>query len=975
MQKGDLWQALICSAAIVAPAPAYANGEARQQVHLPAQRLDISLQTIGKAFGRNIGAPSDLVTSRTAPAVDGNLTFEEAVSALLRDSGLEAVPTRGGVAVRRARPALTERSDAGDDRSGIVVTGTRIRGTAPTGTRVVIIDREDIDRSGYATTQQLLQALPQNYGGGPNEASLGISTRNNATSNTGQGSGINLRGLGPTSTLTLVDGNRLALGGLFGSFTDLSLIPSTLVERIEVLADGSSALYGSDAVAGVVNVRLRNDFSGAETRGRYGFGRGFDDAQASQLFGFDWTGGRAVLAYEYYQQGRLAAADRAYATEDLTRFGGPDYRSTFSNPGTIIAANGQTFAIPAGQDGTHLTAGDLVPGVNLHDGRIDTDLLPEQRRHSLYTAVTQDIADNLTFIARGFAADRRSTRRMIPENAMAIVVPATNPFYVDPIGTGEPVMVNYAFIDDFGPQLAISHVRTYTAVGGLDYGFGDWSASLRGSYSSQTEKFRQEGVPNYPALAAALANPDPATAFNPFGDGSFTNPATIAKVGGYIHATSKFRTWSASFKVDGPLAHLPAGALKVALGAEYRREHFDYINLDNEFSASPTIIPTTGLPIGRSVGAAFAELLIPLVAPHGDVPGIRRLDLSLAGRVEHYSGLSTTANPKVGVRWEVAKGLALRGTFGTSFRAPSFQDIRVGPGTTLFIPIPIPDPASPTGSANVLFLFGNQLGLGPEKATTWNAGIDLVPEALPGLHAALTYFDVRYHDRITNIAIDFTTFLNDRTRYATIIDDQPSAALIASLYGSPFFNNPYGITQSGIAYVIDARTANLSSVRQNGIDFDLGYTLKHEGFAVDMGLSGSYLFGIKQRIAASAPTTDIVSTIGNPVDLRLRARLGLSTGRWSAFAFANYMDDYRNTAVIPNERVRSWTTVDLQLSYDFGERDDLLTGTRMSLSATNLFDRDPPYVNNRTIFSAIGYDADAASPAGRMIALQVIKPW
>lgn len=337
-------------------APAVAAQEQRQNYDLPSQPLARSLREVSMRSGRNIAAPAELLRGRTAPAIRGDYTLGEVVEALLAGSGLTVRRVGDGLLIERVQTSDGGSEDQGSPSDEIVVTGTRIRGAPPVGSNVVTVDRKDIDRSGYATTQQILAALPQNFAGGANEGTVGFSVRNNSSTNFGFGSGINLRGLGTTSTLTLVDGNRPPLGGGSGSFVDLTLIPSSVIERIEVLADGASAIYGSDAVAGVVNVRLRRDLDGAETRLRYGLADGFDELQASQLAGFHWASGRFIAGYEYYRRGRLGSADRTYATEDLRAFGGPDYRQDYANPATIIAANGQVFGVPRGQDGTGLVA-------------------------------------------------------------------------------------------------------------------------------------------------------------------------------------------------------------------------------------------------------------------------------------------------------------------------------------------------------------------------------------------------------------------------------------------------------------------------------------------------------------------------------------------------------------------------------------------------------------------------------------------
>ena len=400
----------------VAAAPAGAQETDTLSLDLPAQPMARSLHDIAAKAGTTIIADDKLVVGRTAPAVQGTYTLAGALGKILEGSGLHGIATSQGYAIRSAGSSTPMRGASADSTADdIVVTGTRIRGSAPAGGAVIVIDRRAIEESGRATVQDLVSVLPQNFGGGPNEGTLGFTQRNNANANIGSGASINLRGLGTTSTLTLVDGNRLALGAA-SSIVDISLIPASAIERIEVLADGASAIYGSDAVAGVVNVRLRRGYEGAETSFRIGMADGFSEVQASQLAGLRWSGGNLMAAYEFYRRDRLAAEDRDYATEDLTRFGGPDYRQAFANPGTITAANGAIFGIPAGQDGRALAPGDLLAGVrNLGNGRRLTDILPRTRRHAGLIALEQDLSSWLTMRLQGFAADRRSDQRDLVE--------------------------------------------------------------------------------------------------------------------------------------------------------------------------------------------------------------------------------------------------------------------------------------------------------------------------------------------------------------------------------------------------------------------------------------------------------------------------------------------------------------------------------------------------------------------------------
>lgn len=977
MNKNFLAAFLAMGCAVGALCPIAAQAQTEQRDYdIAAQPLGDALREYSEVSGRQIVFATDLVKGRRSISLRGRMSSDRALSRLLAGSGLLTELVDGALVLRAGNRAAADKgsTENGAD-SAIVVTGSRIRGAGPTGSPVVTIDREAIEKSGYGTVQQLLQSLPQNFGGGPTETTLGATTRNGAGSDATYGSSINLRGLGASSTLVLIDGARPALGGIGGVFADISLIPMSAVERIEVLTDGASAIYGADAVGGVVNVRLRNRFEGAEIILRAGTADGdMTEIQFGQLLGKSWKGVHVTLAYQFSQRGALAAGKRDFAREDLRSFGGPDFRSGFAVPGTIAAANGLVFAIPMGQDGSDLDATDLLPDVrNLRDARAESELLPRQRTHSLYAAGDFKITDSLTFRASALAAERRYRKVGIGDFLQAASVPVSNPFYVDPIGTNEPVEVAYSFVNDLGPQLDVGRVRAITANAGLEQALGAWRVQLGGVYGRQKGKAETLNATNRARLRAALADTNPATAFNIFGDGSANNPATIANIRGSYSTLDDFESWSAALRGDGPLFRLPGGEVRLAIGAEYRRERYQYVTKNDISFVAPLTEPLAGLPGPRHVKSAYAELLVPIFGADNGMPGFRKLDLSLAGRIEDYSQFGRTTNPKLGVRWEPADGIALRGSYGTSFRAPAFDEL-IGPAVSLYTTFQAADPASPTGTSNVLALFGYAPNIGPEEATTWTAGFDLAPPSLPGFKASLTYYAVDYKNRIGTASEDFTRFLTNREIFGGVIIDNPSLELLQGYFDAPTFSNPFGLAPTDIVAILDGRIRNLSAVRQRGLDFDIGYAPAFAGGVLDLGIAGSHIFSIDRQLTPGAPATDVVGTYGNPAKWRLRGRLGWSSGGFSANAFVNYIDGYDNQVVTPVEQVSSWTTVDLTISQRIGDEAGE-RGLNLALSIINLFDRDPPYLTNRSNTSALGYDPEKANPLGRMISLQATVRW
>lgn len=947
--------------------PASAVAEDRRVYVIAEQDLGAALRAFAETSGREVVVSTDLVAAKRSRAVNGDFSAEAAIARMLSRAGLRAELVDGAFVVR----PIVDQSRADDEAVELVVTGTRIRGTAPVGAPVTVVDRAAIDRSGRGSVAEILETIPQNFGGGPNEATASITLRNNGNQNFSGGAGVNLRGIGTTATLVLLDGVRPPLGGSSASFADVSLIPATALDRVEVLTDGASAIYGTDAIAGVVNFRFRNRFEGFETRVRAATADGdFGDYRLSQIAGTRWTGGGGVLALEFAHRDALPGRERAFYAEDLRRFGGPDLRSGFANPGTIVAADGSIFGIPAGQDGTALTPSDLLPGQqNRSDQQRSFDILSRQRRVSVYAAVDQEITDDINVFARALLAERRSDARQRFLGQQPVVVPTTNAFYVDPIGTNQPVTVFYDFARDLGTEAQRARVRSVSAIAGVEASLGAWSIELTGTYGRQHEDLDLLNFVNRPRLAAALADSDPATAFNVFGDGSPTNPATVARVRGSGDGDSRGSSWSAAIRADGPLARLPGGDLKLALGAERREERFDAVFvLDRGAALSTTRLDA--YPAKRTVAALYGELFVPVFA--GDTfPGT--LALALAGRIERYSDVGTTRNPKASARWEFAPGIALRGSYGRSFRAPLFEELG-GVGDNIITAFPIPDPNSSTGQTATLVLSGNVPDLRPERATTYSAGIELRPEWLAGVSADIGYFKIDYRDRIGTASIDLFNYFNRRDLYGALIIDNPSPETVATFYADPTFQNPFGIPAGDIRAILEGRTLNLSRTTLDGLDFDLRYARSVGRGELTLSARATHFFRIDQTITPSAPPDDIVGTLGAPVAWRVRAGLGFATDDGaSASLFVNYTDSYRNQQATPAARVASNTTVDAQV----GTRIGLTSGRslRLSLSAINLFDRAPPYVLDQNILSVLGYDPEKASPAGRILSVDASIAW
>lgn len=964
--------ALSTSGAALA-APAAQAQQAQATYDIPAQDLAPAIRRFSDISGRQVIAASNLVGGKRSGAVRGRLAAEAALSRLLAGTGLYAEIVDGAFIVRPGNDDVPAEGSTDADDASIVVTGTRIRGQGPVGSPVAVVDRAAFDRSGRATLADLLQTIPQNFSGGPTEAVSGSTARGNAGTNLGFGSGINLRGLGSGSTLTLFDNGRPALGGGAGAFTDLSLVPSVAIERIEILTDGASAIYGSDAIAGVVNICFRNRYAGLETRLRAGTADGdFGEVQLSQIAGTGWDSGHLTVAAEYYRRGNLPSAKRAFATEDLRPFGGPDLRSNFNNPGSIVAANGEVFGIPGGQDGTGLTRSDLISGgFNRGDTRRNIDILPRQETKSIYLSVEQDLGRSVSVFARALYADRHFEARRRLFGIQAQRVTSANPYYVDPIGTGQPITVYYDPAADFGPEGTRGNARAFNSSFGARAKLGDWSVELAGGYGLQREHDEGVNVVHRLKLQRAVAATTRASAINLFGDGPVNDRALIDSLRGGQRRDVRYEVLSAALRADGSLFSLPAGKVKAAFGAEYRRDRLRYGALVDVTADAPVASTIPGLPDQRIVKALYGEVIVPVFDAGDSFPGV--LTLSAAGRYEDYSDVGDTANPKFGLRWVPRGGVTLRGSYGRSFRAPYFTEL-VGAANALYQTLRLPDPQSPTGQTTVLGLFGFRPDLGPEKARSWTAGIDFEPRFAPGLRLSATWFDIAYRDRIASANFDLQNFLVRRDIYGSIVDDAPDPAAVSAYFADPSFSNPIGVAPADIGAIVDGRTLNLSSATVRGIDFDLALTRAIRAATVNLSIGGTHMLKIGSRVTDAAPEQDVLGTLGNPVKLRLRGRAGLEVGAFDGGIAINHVAGYRNLTVTPAEPVASWTTFDLQLGARIRTGDDGRT-LRLALSVNNILDKAPPYVRFLTSNSAFGYDPEQASAIGRMIALQATVAW
>jgi outer membrane receptor protein involved in Fe transport len=825
------------------------QAEPKVSVAVAAGPLDKALMALAAQTRIRIFFTSQLVAGRQAAAVSGRLTPAQALDQLLAGSGLEARQTRPGVLVlhaidagrrpapqalgyappaagqeRRAAPltaagdpiptASTAAPIQNDGATLVeeVVVGSHIRGVREGASPVIVLERADIDRAGYSSVADALSALPQAFGGLASEDASSTGA-DQSGSNDSEAAGVNLRGLGVDATLVLVNGRRLAGTGSKGDFADVSSIPLAAVERIEVLLDGASALYGSDAVGGVVNIVLRSHFDGAETRGLFASAAGgYQRRQFSQTVGKTWSSGHALLAYEHQDHSALPGAKRAFAG---------------------------AFAQEMGD--TRLTN-------TINDARLDEALGAE------------------------------------PDN------PAT------------------AF---------------RTATSGH---------------------------------------------FNPFIGQGFNSKAILDFIGsGYEHRKNRGQTMSVNFKADGALLDLPGGSVRAAIGGQLRRET---LKTGGEAMVSgETPIPITQRDVSRDVRGAFIELNIPLFGAANARPGLRRLELSVAGRHEDYEAIGSTTNPKIGLIWAPAKDVTFKASYGTSFRAPSLPELndpyRIAPS---FLP-------SAGGRVLSLILIGGNPDLKPETATSWTGGVELTPARWPGLKVNASLFQTRFKDRIGQPALDSlltvltASELTPFRAFVTPATNSAERARVVALLADPGALYPTLFSPDAYGAIAEARYVNTGELKVRGLDLTIGYGRDLGADRLDVQANLSWLMDYARKVTPLSNAVGLAGTAGYPADLRARASASWTHGIATATAAANHVGGSVDDT---GRRIHSWTTADLQVRLKAPDTTGPLKNLTLSATVANLFDKDPPFYNSPL---GIGYDPANADPLGRVISVQLTKAW
>jgi len=830
-------------------------------------------------------------------------------------------------------------SPAGDQpeqSSDIVVTGTNIRGVAPVGTNVVQMSREQVLRTGQSNSNDVLAQIPQisSYFNTQVTPAYGVGAPTNVPSIR------NLPSAGGSPTLTLINGYRTVGEGVLQTIFDPANIPPGIIERIDVVPDGGSSIYGSDAVGGVINFITRKHFNGIEAAGHYGFGDHYRTNDINLTVGKDWHSGSAILSYAYSWHDAVLGKDRDWITADNTARGGQDFRVMTCDPGNVVA-DGVNYALPS-----------FTPGTNLCEPSGDASFYPREVKHNIFGAVTQDMADNVTLNLNGYWSWRRVTTLgqgvTNPGVFGSGTITSDNPYFHSINGeTSQQVYFSLAPV--YGKTTR--NPDTFTSFGftpELDVDLGhNWQLRTSVNFGRSISVVKFYGTDGG-ALTDALAGTTTATALDPY-DVTQTDPAVINRIFNFDqNGTNHENLLEERVVVDGTLATLPGGDLHLAAGAEH---HFEDISVTLQTGRIGTMDGYQAGRQSRTDNSFFGELLIPIFGPQNATGGFQRLELSASARYDGYSDAGDTVNPKIGITWVPVTGVKFRGNYGTSFHAPSLSDDGTTPDSSIQV-LPVspwlyPGDSISNVNRSTIIIAGGTPGLKPETAKTWSAGVDLTPSFAPGLKLSGTFWNIDYSNTIgiSIWASDFFTNPTFKQYYllnptlaqaeAYIPSGLPivGASSIASLYTST--TSPY--------IVLDLRRKNLGIVKTNGLDFDASYNHDTSFGSVNAEVAGSYVL---KRKSANGPTSPINDQLASTSRLSLTAILGASIGNFDIQGRLLHSSGYHISDAPYQTRIGAYNVVNLYAGYTLPKSLLPGKGTQLTINVDNVFNVTAPWANN-----------------------------
>ncbi|MCG7564749.1 TonB-dependent receptor [Pseudoalteromonas sp. CnMc7-15] len=897
--------------------------------------------------------------------------------------------TQLGLAVAAALPMFSSVQAIAADSSAeaiekIQVTGSRIkRADMETASPVTLIGADDIKAMGATSIDSVLQKMT---------ATGGAMTNPGINNGSGGNARIDLRGLGAQRTLVLVNGRRMINSGTGAASTvDLNTIPVSMIKSVEVLKDGASAVYGTDAVAGVVNIILKDNFEGLDMNLNTAMS-GEGDAEESSFditVGGSFDRGNVVIGLQYTDRGEASQADREFSKCPIAEAGG----ELNCNGGSVYAQGGHIWqdgvigdvnkkGESVDEDGNPITSGLALNDSGLsgmgglhpftdadrYNFAPDSYLYTPMERLNLTGIANYELTDDTRLFTEFTYSKRWSQQQMAPQpiwfgfkydEAMGdSLLGQTYNSKVDRDGDGiadrdadgEYITetANYAYGDqifygrrmsDTGPRFFEQSVDTVRAVIGAEGFVGDYAWDVSANFGRNDSVDKLSNLHNVGSLTDSImfTNDEGQVegTFNPLDQAAWTsedfrkNIYTEVNNGG-----SQLFILSAS--VSGEMFEMPAGYSAFAAGVERRQEKAWYTpdSLTAQGLANdPAVEPTSG---GFDVNEAYVEFALPLLA---DVPFAEMVDLSAAIRAFDYSTFGSDETWKLGLTWKVNEELMLRSVVSTAFRAPTVDELYSG-NSPSFEQVEFPgaqDQAEVT-------VGGNQ-ELMPEEADTLTAGLVYEPSWFEGFSMTLDYYDIEIENAITEVDNQYIvdTCLEDADKNSGLALCQSANVTIDST-GRIIFNN---------------QLQNIGSEQTSGYDLNLKYTFEAAGLNWRTSLDTTFLD--EYIVQATEEPVDyaglITSGTGGYAEIKSNFTLNVSGDNWDMQYQARYIAGMDSFSCLEKDDCYAPTTPsvtyhDLSGSYIVNDAVTLTGGVN------NLFDKQPPYYtgNNDSNTDPYTYD-------------------
>lgn len=858
---------------------------------------------------------------------------------------------------------------------------------------VRIVNTADIEATGQVTDllEVIRKSVPQFVGNG----NIGSSNSNIGGGSTNGGSRVQLRNV---QTLVLVNGRRAAfspvsaVGGF--DFVDVNSIPVSAVERIEVLKDGASALYGSDAVSGVVNIILKKDYEGAEVGGHYAFSKQFgtiwEERSGRTTVGAQNGKTSVTISAEWTRSDPLFQNERAFSfdqTGKTSSFAGVvNYYGAES--GNFLLAPGATPPLNTDMTGAELVAAGIytkptVPISSLFNLSPYVTLALGNERNAVVAAVSHKLTDNVELFGDMLYSKTSTFYQLAaqPIVGMPIFAKDVDNFGVLPFAYTMPqqfqnpfddyVLVRNRFVSN--PRKYFSDTDTLRGVLGARGEFGAYNWEVGANFNDVDQLYRNENVINRVNLANAIDN----NQVNLFARTQDPTLLQQANIFGTAYSKNKSSLISFDGRITGEFANaLPAGAIKFAVGAETRRETLSGKPDSGSFTVSDPASPLFGSPslwdgattsdnfsVDRSVDSFFAEFRVPVVAPAQTVPGLYTLDVDAALRKDYYSDTDDPLVPKIMLRWfPMNDQFAVRASYSKSFSAASLYSL-FGPTGVGFSEQPIGlqfvDGRVMDDNVDQAFLrILSNPQLKPEKAKNYNFGVIYSPKAIKGLNIELNYFLIKQDD-ISGSVSDLDILQDVETNGAS--SQYANRVRINSFNGSPI-TAPGQISasfdQAGGSMTrvfITNYSENFVSAKQDGVDVTVDYVFDVPNIGkFNMVLNGLWFnrFSVDNNDYVGTTNGRSVLNGGTIPEWRGNFRTELTRGNLLLGATIDYIPSVTDTGaeegatdVAADRHVEAYTSVDLYVGYNFKGRGGwtrYLDGLSVRVGAINAFNEHVP---------------------------------